>query len=305
MPVATGTAASQSALVTSLISFLTTAAPSGPGWTLLASNTTPYSYTESNGTVSTVTAEYYLKAPGLSGTESIYLQAQAFDNASVGYYNVRLRGATGYNSAQNWFNQPGASPDTFIHLWSNSIPYTFIANGQRCLVVAQVGSIYETAYFGKFLPYGTPGQYPYPVAVGGTSISPTLLYSDTTNNHSAFFDPVCMYVYTVAGTWAPFQNPVAGSHLNQIFPYSQNVTWLEANLDGSYPLFAVILQTLPATFGSSNQGQNELGELDGVLFVPGLGQSSGSTVTVGSQAYLVAQNAFRTGGNNFAAFIEA
>jgi hypothetical protein len=50
---------------------------------------------------------------------------------------------------------------------------------------------------------------------------------------------------------------------------------------------------------------NELGELDGVFFTPGVSITSGSTITIGANTYLALQNTFRTAVNNFAAILEA
>lgn len=271
----------------------------GNAWTKLADNSTPYTYSGD-----TVVYECYLKAPGLSGTESIYVQLQAFNNASGGYYNWRMVGATGYNSSQSWVAQPGISPQAYMPCWNNSIPYTFIANGQRVIVIAQVGTVYESCYLGKFLPYGTPSQYPYPLAIGGSAIANTTKYSDTTYNHQAFFDPLALYVCWVDSTWQAVQNTNGGggavSSFN-VFPFryvAGQPTWMTTNLDGSYPVFAARLEmTSPST--------NVVGELDGVYFTPGVSQSSGSTITIGGSTYTVLQNIFRTGTNNFAAILEA
>lgn len=317
MSVATGTATDYDDLLDRLVTFLTTDATLtglGQNWTKLHDNSTPYTFAGD-----TVDYEVDLKAPGLSTTEAIYVQLQAFHNA--GYANWRMRGATGYNSGQPWSSQPGASPDTFISLWSTSIPYTFVANGQRAIVIAQIGTVFETAYLGKFLPYGQPSQYPYPLYIGGTGVSQGLLYADTSGNHSAFFDPIGAYAYQVDGSWAGFRNinPAGGAGGGSpqvtfwnVWPYihgggASQPAWMDANLDGSYPLFPVRLEVyrdLPASSSSSPQ-PNALGELDGVFFIPGVSLTSGTTITVGSDTYLVAQNCFRTGLNNFMAIKEA
>lgn len=317
MSVATGTATDYDDLLDRLVTFLTTDATLtglGQNWTKLAD--TAVGYTNSHGDA--VVYEVYLKAPGLSTTEAIYVQLQAFN--SSGYWNWRMRGATGYNSGQPWASQPGASPDTFLSLWNASIPYTFIANGQRVVVIAQVGTVFESAYLGKFLPYGQPSQYPYPLFIGGTSIVHNTLASDVTGNHSAFFDPTTAYVYWVDGSWQAFQNvSAAGLGTNpdytgrQVWPYiyggaATEPTWMQPNLDGTYPLFPTRLEMYSSTFpatGSTTPPANALGELDGVFFVPGVSITSGTTITISGVTYLVLQNCFRTAENSFAAIKEA
>lgn len=317
MSVSTGTASDYSDLLAKLVTFVTTDATLtglGQNWALESSNTS--SYTDSHG--DTVINEVILKAPGLSTTEAIYIQLQAFTGtgSSGVYYNWRLRGATGYNSAQPWNAQPGASPDAFNHLWNSPIPYTFIANGQRVVVVAQIGALFESAYLGKFLPYGQPSQYPYPVMIAGTSASRQFPYSDTTYQHTAFFDPDVAYVYWIDGSWQTFANDAGGgpSFTRSLWPYiyggynAFHPLTFEQNLDGSYPLFPVRLEMASSTFpatGSTTPPANALGELDGVFFTPGVGLTSGSTITIGGATYLVVQNVFRSAQNNFAAILEA
>lgn len=272
----------------------------GTAWTLNAQNTSGYTYGGDN-TVNDV----YLEGPGLGGTQEIYIQIQAFYNASGGYYNWRLMGASGYNSGQTFYAQPGASPQSFMPLWNNTIPYTFIANGQRVIVIAQVGTVYESCYLGLFNPYGSPGQYPYPLAIGGSANTNNTVYSDITWNHQAFFDPLALYVNWIDGSWQQVQNQNSGGGvitLFNVFPWSYangyKPTWMAANLDGSYPIFAARLEM-------ASPSANVAGELDGVYFTTGAGQSSGSTITIGSNTYTVLQNTFRTGTANFAAILEA
>jgi hypothetical protein len=314
MSISTGTATDYNDLLARLVTFLTTDATLtglGQNWTLESSNTT--SYTDAHG--DTVVREVILKAPGLSSTEAIFVELQAFYGSSgaTAYWNWRMLGATGYNSGQPWNAQPGVSPDAFVHLWNASIPYTFIANGQRVVVIAQVGSVFESAYLGKFLPYGQPSQYPYPVYIAGTSNSRQLPYSDTTSGlHFAFFDPSIGYAYWIDGSWQTMSNTYYTSAGKNIWPYvygnTQQPTWVQPNLDGSYPLFPCRLEMVPATFppGPTTIPQpNAMGELDGVFFVPGVGLTSGSAITIGGATYTVVQNVFRTADNSFAAILEA
>lgn len=303
MSVATGTATNYLDLLNRLSTFLT-----GLGWTKLGDNTTSYSFGGD-----TVDHEIFMEAPGLSGTEAIYLNFQAYHNTSSGYFNFRLAGATGYNAAQPFAAQPGISPFSYMPLWNNSIPYTFIANAQRVIIVAQVNTVIESCYMGKFNPYGSPSQYPYPVAIGGTANQNNILFSDNSFNHQAFFDPLALYICMPDNSWNWVSNQnVSGSSLNNItlWPWvygANNVrkpTWMQPNLDGSYPLLAArIEERFPQ--GSSTATPNMLGELDGVFFTPGQSLSAGSTITVGGQTYLAVQNTFRTASTNFAAILEA
>jgi hypothetical protein len=333
MSVSSGTATDYLNLLSLLRTFLTTDATLvglGQNWTELATNSTPYSHTETNATVNTVEFETYLKAPGLSTTEQIYVSIGAYTNTSLGIFNWRLKGALGYASGSDFFHQPGTSPDAFVYLWNASIPYWFIANGQRVIVIAQISTVYESLYLGKFLPDGTPGQYPYPLFIGGTGGDGTptgsgqgydatasiRAHSDVSNYHGAFFDPACAFhcdlgaAWQVWNHWNSGNDDHAGGTNNQINPYADDgnsgssqtnvyggMKWLVTNADGTYPLIPVRLEQYSP--------KNLLGTLDGVFATTGEGNSAGSTYTVGGDTYLAIQDTFRSARQNFAAFLYA
>jgi hypothetical protein len=336
MSATSGTATNYLDLLNRLRTFLTTDATLtglGQNWTEIATTSAPYSRTETDGQVNTVEFETFLKAPGLSTTEQIYINIGAYTNAGTGLFNWRLKGAIGYISANTFFTQPGTSPDAYMYLWNATMPYWFIANGQRVIVAAQVSTEYESIYLGKFLPDGTPGQYPYPLFIGGTGGDASILglgqgadpsamsraHSDVSNAHAAFFDPACCFIMDPASNWQVLNHWNAGddahngSNNNMIWPYgddgssgNQQVTvgtvggmkWMTTNLDGSYPLIPVRLeQVVPSV--------NLLGTLDGVFATTGDGNSPGSTLTVGGASYLVIQDTFRSARQNFAAFLNA
>lgn len=306
MAIASGTATDYLDLLSKLRTFLTTDATLtglGQNWTELHTTSSPY--TDSHG--DTVEYETFLQAPGLSGTEEIFLNIQAYKNVVSDYYNWRMAGAVGYNSSSNFNNQPGQSPFEFIYLWNQSISYWFVANGQRVIIVAKVSSVYESAYLGKFLAYGTPGQYPYPVAVGGCGAFYNKRFSLATDDHRAFFHPGSMNVYYIDGTWQDFINKtISGGITTQrnVWPFLYEpgpqtvLTWAASDQDGGYPL-------LPAMLNMSVPANNLLGELDGVFFVPGYSQSSESTITIGGDTYQVFQNVFRTSAEDYMAIKQA
>lgn len=331
MSTATGTATDYLDLLAKLRTFLTTDATLvglGQNWTELKTNSTPYTHTDL-AQVNTVTFETYLQAPGLSGTEQININIGAFTNASTGIFNWRIQGAIGFLTGNDWFHQPGASPDAYLYLWNSSIPYWFIANGQRVIVIAQVSATYEQAYAGKFLPDATPGQYPYPLFIGGGGGNGALAgtgtqggdtsaanraHSDVSNFHAAFWDPACAFHIDIAGAWQVWNHwnnntdAHAGSATNQINPYADDgntgagetnvpggMKWLVTNLDGSYPLIPVRMEQVSPSV-------NLLGTLDGVFATSGEANSPGSTYTVGGDTYYIFQDTFRSARQNFVAY---
>lgn len=115
-------------------------------------------------------SEYIWQAPGNAGVDAIYVGAIRFFDTGANYDNLRLGGFTGYDGPSTFLTQPGfiGIPGPVLPLWNAAIPYWFIANGRRVIVVAKVSTNYESAYLGYITPYASPGQFPYPLAVGGS-----------------------------------------------------------------------------------------------------------------------------------------
>lgn len=304
-----GTATDYNDLLNQFRTFVTTDATLvslGQNWTEEKYNNTPYNVVD-NGQTNQVIAETYLKAPGLSGAEAIYMQLQCFQNTGNNMFNWRLRGAVGFLSSADWFNQPGASPDQYAYMWNQPITFWFVANGQRAIIVAKVSTIYVPIYIGKFLPYGTPSQYPYPLFIGGTGnatdslANANLRFSDSSTEHRSFFDPAAALYCHPDGSWQHLSNWVGGfGTTNIIWPWNFSITarqrfnFLDVNLDGSYSVF-------PARFVVTSPSLNVLGEFDGVGFVTGFSNASENQLTIGPDTWFVFQDTFRNALDNFCA----
>ncbi|HUV85085.1 MAG TPA: hypothetical protein VMV86_05200, partial [Methanosarcinales archaeon] len=139
--------------------------------------------------------ELIMNGPGLAGTDEIYVGIQCEESVSDDYYNWKLMGCTGYSSGSTFLNQPSCTQGRLprMLLWDQSMPYWFVGNGRRCIVVAKVSSVYECMYLGFGLPYGLPSEYPYPMVVGGAACPDAtvidLRYSSTDNSHRSFASP--------------------------------------------------------------------------------------------------------------------
>lgn len=262
-------------------------------------------------------SEFIWRAPGDSGTEQIFVGAQAFSNVSGDYYNWRLLGATGFQSGNAFNAQPGAVTDPVLPLWNSSTPYWFVASGKRVVVVAKVSTVYEMAYLGAIDAYASPGQFSYPVAVGGSMAwytepaanSVNWRWSYTGNEHRG-----CAFGgnYSAArdvdspirlrkpdGTWRGFSYN-SGTPVGAIWPYGNGsgtsiMTDVRPNLDGSYPLLPIVLaEDMGAT-------ENVFGELAGVMATTGHGNAAENTITVGRDTWLVVQNIHRTTKTDYCA----
>jgi len=297
MAYTTGTATDYLDLLSKLDAYLV-----AQGWTQKATSSSTYALSGD-----TVAAEYYWMAPGLSGTEQIYVQARAYYNTVGNYYNWELRGAQGYLGSNSFSGQPGVSPPSYLYLQNSSIPYTFIVNGQRVIIIAQVSTVYETAYMGKILPYGTPGQYPYPVFIGGSGYDQSRRFSDNSSFHHGFFDPVNAYICQPGGAWTQVANWTPGGGqagagsgiMVNIGPWyiqgssNTRTNWLTNNLDGSYSVMpGMLVESTPAQL---------LGEFDGVAFVTGYSNGAANTISIGGTNWTVVPDTFRSSADDYAA----
>jgi hypothetical protein len=293
----TGTATDHDDLFDKLRTFLGTGGSTGPGWTEL----------DYNGTDRTVLFE----APGLSTTEEIHFGFGV--EASVGTDSFALTGwmFKAYNDALGHKSQPGISGVGYHAVWDDSIPYWFIANGQRVIIITKVSTVYTASYLGKFLPYGVPGDYPQPYYVGMPA-SGNSRWSTTSETFRNFFDPgdhVGSEMLNPNGTWYRVGNYVESSGEsvvtdgNYLWPYSvafgsnlARTRWREMrnNVDDTVPLWPIVL------VGEDPSGDT-YGMLDGAFAVSGFSLSSEDLVTSDAVDHLVVQNVFRTARYYYAA----
>jgi hypothetical protein len=297
MAVEIGTAANHADLLTRLRAFLTANADlvaAGQAWTEVGYNA-PDATTE----------ETYLRGPGLGGGEEIYVQIRRYENVAGDYYNWGLRGAVNYNPAEPFGSQPGASPESHFTLWNTSIPYWFVANGRRFMVVAKVSTVYVMLHAGLILPYATPAEYPYPIFVGANCRS-AMRWSVGGDENRNVFDPgalndagYCRLRY-VDGTWIGIANHSgdADDRPGNTWPYEGfRQSWIGfpiSALGGDYVLTPIILST-------GYEDGVVFGELDGVFHVSGFSTASENIVTIEGVDHLVVQNVYRAGTAAYAA----
>lgn len=294
MAVATGTATNYTDLLARLITFLTTDATLvglGQNWTVLSTTTT-----------TTGENSHLLRGPGLSGSDQIHVRVYGSSIATSDRFGFGAQGFVSYNSGLSHGDQPGASGYVGMGLWNSSIPYWFIANGRRFIVVAKVSTTYASLYAGFYLPYATPTEFPYPIAVMGSHEDATThRWSQADFNVGGFWDPSSgnAALRHNDGAWvnlANYQdNGGARSNLTSdcVWPYDVDLG-LRENADGSYTLLPVIPHSNYST-------GNVYGELDGVFFTSGFGVGSEDTVTIGGDTYLIVQSVYRTDRRSYAA----
>ncbi len=306
MAVATGTAANFADLYTKLRDFLTSnvdLVAAAQAWSVLAGPAT--------GAL-TATDELLLQGPG-SGSDEILVGLHPSVDVAADYYNLGIAGYSSYNPGVPLVDQANRLDSRFIHLWDGSMPYWFIANGRRFIVVVRVTTLYQSAYAGFILPYHLPTTWAYPLFVGACSRVPTWRYSEINGGHSAFFHPgswrnsptldrCSAAIRLPDGQWQWLANKYssgssdADSNENNIAPWAACLGHadLRQGLDDLY-------KPLPAEIAITAPYPANLGALEGVWYVPGFGTASENTITVDGVTYLIVQNVHRTANHEYAA----
>ncbi len=225
-----------------------------------------------------------------------------------------MQGYSGYTGA-GFLNEPGAISGILpsVPLWNDEIPYWLSVNPRRILLVAKISGVYMSMYIGLCLPYGSTGQWQYPLVIGGSNVSGitglgSVRYSDTSDAMCTCFIPAGgdassnLVVRDSTGVWIRLFNThkaiiapgTSTSHdtAHGVSPYCDvlagSVGWknVRKNIDDNYPL-----RTLRLMRGDT---PDVLGYLDGVKHIPGHLLSTEDTLTEGSDDYTIFQDTFRT-----------
>lgn len=304
---------------------------------------------ETDGTVANhFGSEVILKAPGNSGSEAIYTGIRSEYDAAAGWYNLFVNGYTGYDAnEQSWFNQPGALPGygsgsytyaiPMIPCWDTTMPYWFVASGRSFRFAVKVSTSYEGGYLGYILPYATPGQYPYPLAVGGSLVPQTSLrslewrYSYANWRHGVYPGPGCanyaadegiwatLYLRNPDGEWAYFGNrgdsnpapediygPAQGTTApylpsggwRSVWPHCMNDQWASGKRPYRECLGGgYILQ--PCILMQRSPWAGVFGELEGTYAISGYQNSPENTTTFAGKTAVVFQHAYRNTVHEF------
>lgn len=272
--------------------------------------------------VDAATGQMVWKAPGNDGDSEIYVGLKPFERADADYYDWELFGFDGFVPTSHLRLQPGAHGRLYLPLWQATIPYWFIADGRRVIVIAKINTQYEMAYVGLLDPYFSPGQWPYPLALGGTlalgetpvALSSTLYrwseasdkhrmptHSDTLSNTPPGLQPedAQLRARNLDGAWLPFaasrnDSPTSTpqSYESIIWPYRGGMSLIDLNLDGSRTLWPVMLNAT---------GPNTIGQLRGVAAVSGQGLTAETLIRLGAIDWMALHNISRTERDDFLA----
>lgn len=255
--------------------------------------------------------QMFLRATGLSGTEEIYFGFQSYTDAPGDTFGIYGHMSRSYDPGLAFGSQPGMSGWRFSTLWDQSMPYWFFGNGQRIIFVAKISTVYMASYLGKFLPYGTAGEYGQPYYIGMNWNGP-FRFSSLNEGVRNFWDPGPYgLMLNPNGQWYGVQNfyEQSGeqwtSYSNFVYPYAAPYSGthnrfreLRDNVDGSYFAAPLILM-------GDVPGTDIFGELDGAFATSGFSTASEDTITIGGDTYRIFQNMFRTTRFHYCAIKQA
>lgn len=241
------------------------------GWTILRFDDTSTSH------------ELILKGEGLTGDEEIFVGFRTYENAAADYYNILQGVFTGYVSGKSFDTQPGAYL-AGLPAHNNRIDYWLVCNAQRIALAMKVGApVYESGYVGKMFPYGRPSQYPYPVVCGGSfQGAADTRFSETTHNFMTRGSANNRLGLRTNDGWL---NP-------NVHPYNNDVlcgTTQLRDTNGKYQLMPIELYGAGGLYGS----------LDGLFHISGFNNAVENTVEIAGVTYVVIQNVWRTGFNDY------
>lgn len=288
----TGTATNYDDLLTKLKTHLTSGTMGAEAWTVLSDES------------ASVPGErfLYLRGPGLTGDDQIYVGIRRYAVAGNDYYNWQIRGMVNYNPLVVFANQPGVSPPTTLCLFNSAIQYWVIASGRRFIVIAKISTTYHCLYAGFILPYATSDEMPYPMFIGASSGADNSRWSRGTYVLGNFWDApeAASYIRHFDGSWVNVCNFALRDdtvreerHNNSTWPFEYD-NLIGKNQDDTYGL-------LPIVIHGNYSGGNNWGEFEGVFFVTGEAEASEDVQVIGSDNYLVVQNTYRADRRSYAA----
>jgi hypothetical protein len=315
-----GTATNFQDLRDKLVTFLTTDSDlvaAGQEWEVVWTG---------SGRMPTAQEDIVLRGPGLAGADQVLVGLRSDPQPTGDRYNYGIRGVVGVNSsATNWDQHTNASDPVYFYCGNVAMPYWFIANGRRFIIVVRISSTYQTAYGGLFLPYAPPNLYPYPLAVGGCAAVNNGRYSDTGDQFHFFCDPGTagnLKVLRYDNVWVAFQNWTTSDTPNRrnanqrtVAPWNpgwgtthyaldnvtQAVSYRQNFLNKMQPAIGGDYALTPVSLVHYVDPKAILGVLQGVYHIPGFSISAESIITQDSKDYLCIPDIYREGNESYCA----
>lgn len=226
-----------------------------------------------------IRASAWMKAPGQTGLDPVYINFQIYDRPTADWYNMAINVATGYADVNKIADQPGAHAPMAIPLYNNSTPVNITADGQGVVISAYVNSaIGVSAIACKINSFGVPSQWPYPVLLGAPLTTPTATRYSGTITLAYKGNRTNLKLRKPNGDWI---QPLA-------WPYQNSATF--RTVGGDHPMLPIVLyETAPNTFGT----------IPYIQHITGFSNAVGNTVTVGAETWAVWSGPSPAGLNDF------
>jgi hypothetical protein len=271
--------------------------------------------------------EYAWQAPGNDGDSEIYTGIHGFERQDADYYDWEIAGMDGWLSGSRFYEQAGFQGNLYLPLWNAPIPYWFVCDGRRAIVIAKVSTQYEIAVFGLLDPYYSPGQWPYPLVLGGSMSHGEFSYwhdtdyrwSVTDNRHrilthadtgnapvgSGERDPwdTQLRVRNLDGSWKAVEGSINDSitstpqtYHHILWPTRCGLSQLDPGPGATYDLWPLM-----PMLGEVGNGYNTPGQLPGIALVTGQDLSAETLIRQGAVDWIVIPNVFRVDRDDFCA----
>ena len=320
MAVEKGTASNAGDLLLKLEKFLTTnpeLVRTNQAWEVMKDNTVqPYSQNYNMSANDSWQLHRTFVGKGLDAQDRIYVPMALYVDVRYTYFSLVAWLARNYDKNKTTDAQFTANNMVVgrcaISLWANSLPYWFIANGRRFIIIAKVANRYMSMYCGFFLPLATDTEYTYPLYVGGAHNEPKREYQHQTNEtNGAFWKPTSegsssnvsgscslirpsgeiIYLNTNDMSRYTVNNKFSGC----LYPYNWDFKFGKTT-DNQYVLMPIeIFEQTPAI--------QTLGWFDGVMYVSGYENSPERELIVDGKRYLCFPSMVRSGYNDYAAIL--
>lgn len=278
----------------------------------------------------------YIFSKVFSGSDKWYGGIKIYDNVATNARAWKLNAFTGYNASTDFTSQVGAISSTQLPALtldentgnSTLLTYWISANARRVCGVVRVGNTnYQHFYIGLHTQYATPVQLSYPIMVGGSSFMQTdgtipRYNAGTTSTVYSYWAQRFLNSYTSGtlslrkadGGWTfinTYHTGLGDSQGSGVYPYSNyfgidelysgsSIENFAGNMMYVKPCTNNCYSLLPILVYDNNPG-NVYGELDGLKYVSAFNLTAESTITEGSDTYIVFPDNARSGDGSFIA----
>lgn len=322
MAVEKGTASNAGDLLLKLEAFLTTnpeLVRTNQAWEAMKDNlVSPYSQTYNMAAVNEWQLSRVFVGKGLDGQDRVCVPMSLYVDSGYTYYSLTAWTARNYSKELDMSSQFTATGfqngKSVISLWDNPIPYWFVANGRRFIVIAKVAHRYMSMYCGFFLPLATDEEYTYPLYIGGSHNVVKREYQHQTNQtNGSFWKPTFSNESSDGGVSYGSCTLVCPSgeliylgssdmlargdstFTGGLYPYNWDYK-ISKTEDGEYVL-------LPIEIMEHHPSPQTLGWLDGAMYVSGYENSPERELIVDGKKYLCFPSMVRSGYNDYAAIL--